>query len=66
VPRPDAAVMNVTTVTRDAVRALSFTLTGATGRRITMDQAVAAAVAVAVRYPAEAAAVITDADQEAL
>lgn len=46
-PRNDAVGMNVTPGTRDVVRQLAYRLTGETGKRITMDQAIAAACSVA-------------------
>lgn len=46
-PRTEAVGMNVSRDTRDAIRSLSYRLTGETGQRVTMDEAMRAACAVA-------------------
>lgn len=51
--------MNVTTDAREHLRSLAYRLTGATGRRITLSDALLAACAVANQNIDDAAAVLT-------
>lgn len=54
--QPPLVNMNITAGTREGVRQLAYTLTGEAGRRVTLDAAMAAAVAVAMAHLPEAVA----------